>query len=86
MLETIVHLVLVPFVKGNKMIVENVVENEDGSADIDLHLNKEEVTLLIQEGFITLIKKYVEDQEVQKRVPALLKMSQAKVKPKKNDV
>lgn len=55
------------------MIVENVVENEDGSADLDLHLDKDEVTLLIQEGFITLIKRYIEDEEVKKRVPALLK-------------
>lgn len=55
------------------MIVDNVVENDDGTADIDLHLDAEEVKMLIQEGLISLLTKYIAEEEVSKRTPALLK-------------
>ena len=55
------------------MIVENVVENDDGTADVDLHLDEYEVKFLIQEGLISLLRKYIEGEEVAKRIPALLK-------------
>lgn len=60
------------------MIVDNVVENDDGTADIDLHLNAEEVKMLIQEGLISLLSKYIEEEEVAKRTPALLKAKYGK--------
>lgn len=55
------------------MIVDNVVENDDGTADVDLHLDVEEVKMLIQEGLISLLTKYIAEEEVAKRTPALLK-------------
>ena len=55
------------------MIVENVVENDDGTADVDLHLDEQEVKFLIQEGFLSLLTKYIEEENVAKRTPALLK-------------
>jgi hypothetical protein len=61
-----------------EMIVDNVVENDDGTADIDLHLNKDELNLLIQEGLISLLTKYIAEEEVAKRTPALLKAAYGK--------
>ena len=55
------------------MIVDNVVENDDGTADVDLHLDADEVKMLIQEGLISLLTKYIAEEEVAKRTPALLK-------------
>lgn len=60
------------------MIVDNVVENDDGTADVDLHLDADEVKMLIQEGLISLLTKYIAEEEVAKRTPALLKAKYGK--------
>jgi len=54
------------------MQVDNIVENDDGSADIDLHLEPGEARLLVQEGFIRILETYIKQEQVRKRLPALL--------------
>ncbi len=42
------------------IVVESVVENEDGSADVVVTIPKEYFTFLLEEGFNTVILKYAE--------------------------
>ena len=60
------------------MIVNNIVENDDGTVDVELHLDSVEVRMLIQEGLISLLRQYIEEEEVAKRTPALLKAKHGK--------
>lgn len=50
--------------------VIDCLENEDGSADVIVRLNEEGKELLIQEGLVSIISKYIkkvmEDNEVEK--------------------
>jgi hypothetical protein len=56
------------------MRVVTVKENEDGSADVELQdISAEEVRLLIEEGFISLLRKAIDKAEQEKKLPALLK-------------
>jgi ribosome biogenesis SPOUT family RNA methylase Rps3 len=56
------------------MRVVTVNEHEDGSADVELQdMTPEEVKLIMQEGFISLLKKAIEYQEARDKLPALLK-------------
>ncbi len=56
------------------MRVVTVKEHEDGSADVELQdLSPEEVRLLMQEGFISLLRKAIDKAEQEKKLPALLK-------------
>jgi hypothetical protein len=56
------------------MRVVTVKEHEDGSADVELQdISPEEVQLLMQEGFISLLRKAIEHAEENKKIPALLK-------------
>ena len=45
-----------------KIVVGAITENEDGSANVDLHLEPEAVSFLIQVGFERLMKDYLEDK------------------------
>ncbi len=40
--------------------IEVTRENEDGSADCLLHLDKEAIAFLVQEGFESMLKKVIE--------------------------
>lgn len=56
------------------MDIEIIKENEDGSADVVLNnIEPRMMQLLIQEGFISLLKKSLDLAEQEKRIPALLK-------------
>jgi ribosome biogenesis SPOUT family RNA methylase Rps3 len=56
------------------MIVKTITEHEDGSADVELQdMTPEEMQLIMQEGFISLLKKAIEYQKEQEKLPALLK-------------
>ena len=41
--------------------VLNIIENEDGSANVELDLDAEAVKLLMQEGFISILKNHIEE-------------------------
>ena len=41
-----------------KIVVGAITENEDGSANVELHLEPEAVSFLIQVGFERLMKDY----------------------------
>lgn len=43
--------------------VVNIVENGDGSANVELELDTEATRLLMQEGFISILKTHIEEQE-----------------------
>lgn len=43
--------------------VVNIVENEDGTANVELELDTEAVRLLLQEGFISIMQTHIEEQE-----------------------
>lgn len=58
------------------MEVIKFTENEDGTADVELEMTEEEKSLLIQEGFVSLIKKSIElgcfdnqDEQTTRTVP-----------------
>lgn len=56
------------------MIVDNIVEYDDGSAMVQLNnITKEELQMLVQEGMIALLKRLVEEEKVKSKIPALLK-------------
>jgi ribosome biogenesis SPOUT family RNA methylase Rps3 len=56
------------------MIVTTIKEHEDGSADVELQdISPEEMQLIMQEGFISLLKKAIEYQKERDKLPALLK-------------
>ena len=61
------------------MIVETVEEHEDGSATVVLtEISAEEQRLLISEGFLSLLKKYIEQEEEEsKNIPAILRKTKA---------
>ena len=45
------------------MKVLEIVEREDGSADVELEMSKEEVKLLIQYAVVNLLKEAIEREE-----------------------
>lgn len=56
------------------MKVVTVKEHEDGSADVELQdMTQEEMRLIMEEGFISLLKKAIEYQKERDKLPALLK-------------
>ena len=61
------------------MIVETVEEHEDCSATVVLtEITKEEQRLLISEGFLSLLKKYIaQEEEESKNIPAILRKTKA---------
>jgi len=46
--------------------VVNIVENKDGSANVELELDVEAVRLLMQEGFISILATHIKEQERKK--------------------
>jgi hypothetical protein len=46
--------------------VVNIVENEDGTANVELELDVEAVRLLMQEGFISILATHIKEQERKK--------------------
>jgi hypothetical protein len=46
-----------------KIIVNTLRENEDGSADVELELDNDAKTLLIGEGFISLLMQWINEQK-----------------------
>ena len=57
-----------------KMIVKTIEEHEDGSATVVLeNIEPEMMRLLIEKGFITLLKEYLDKEEKERKIPALLK-------------
>ncbi len=56
------------------MIVEKIEEHEDGSATVTLtEISKEEQRLLISEGFLSLLRKYLDQEEEKSKTAALLR-------------
>jgi hypothetical protein len=43
--------------------VEIVKENEDGSADAVVHFDKEGLGILVEEGVISILRKYIEQEK-----------------------
>lgn len=59
------------------MIVETIEEHEDGSATVVLtEITQEEQRLLITEGFIAMLKKYIAQEEERGKTPALLRKAE----------
>lgn len=51
-----------------KLVIEVVKENEDGSADAVVHFDKEALELLVEEGVISILRKYIAQQKKEKKV------------------
>lgn len=47
----------------SKIKILEVTENEDGSANVELELSDEAKQMLLEEGFNSVIKKYIENYE-----------------------
>jgi len=45
------------------IIVKNLIENEDGSADVELEMDEPTKMILIQEGFLAVLKEWIEQQK-----------------------
>lgn len=60
------------------MIVETIEEHEDGSATVVLtEISAEEQRLLISEGFMSMLKNYLAQEEEKNKVPAILRKPEA---------
>jgi len=46
--------------------VEIVKENDDGSADALVHFDKEGLAILVQEGIISILRQYIEQEREKK--------------------
>lgn len=56
------------------MKIENLTEREDGSATAVLvDMTPEEINYLLQEGFLVMLKRYLEQHEKDMSIPALCK-------------
>jgi len=64
----------------NKVELEVVKENEDGSVDIVLsNIEPRTLQLLLQEVLISLLHKEIERMEKENKIPALLKSKKDEV-------
>ena len=43
--------------------IEIVKENEDGSADALVHFDKEGLGILVEEGILSILRKYIEQEK-----------------------
>jgi hypothetical protein len=60
--------------EAGKMNLIVTKENEDGSVDIQLeNLSPRFTQMLLQEGLIVVMQRYLDNLEEDKRIPALLK-------------
>ena len=48
---------------GYIMVILKITDNPDGSANVLLDLSEEEIMTLVEKGFVTLIKEYIERKE-----------------------
>ena len=55
------------------MRVEGIIEYDNGTADVSVHLDEEELQLIIEEGFVSFLNKYVEYDKQMKKVPSILR-------------
>ena len=46
--------------------IEIVKENKDGSADAMVHFDKEGLALLVEEGILSILLKYIEQKKGEK--------------------
>jgi len=53
--------------KNMKLVIEVVKENEDGSADAVVHFDKEALGMLVEEGVISILRKYIAQQKKEKK-------------------
>jgi hypothetical protein len=53
------------------MELKMVEEYEDGSALFTIEANEEEKMAIFREGFLSLLKKLIEEEEKAKKVPVL---------------
>jgi len=53
--------------KNMKLVIEVVKENEDGSADAMVHFDKEALEMLVEEGVISILRKYIAQQKKEKK-------------------
>jgi hypothetical protein len=60
------------------MKVKAIIERDDGGADVVIEeLTPYELSVLVEQGFITLIERYIDEQEKRKKIPAILKGDKA---------
>jgi hypothetical protein len=53
-----------------KLVIEVVKENDDGSADAMVHFDKEALELLVEEGVISILRQYIEQEKRKKQLQA----------------
>ena len=46
-----------------RIVVHNVIENEDGSATVTLDIGTEALRTIIQVGFLTIVKRGIEEEK-----------------------
>ena len=47
--------------------IEIVKENPDGSADALVHFDKEGLAILVEEGVISILRRYIEQEKTAKK-------------------
>jgi hypothetical protein len=50
--------------------IEIVKENDDGSADAMVHFDKEALEVLVEEGVISILRQYIEQEKRKKQLQA----------------
>lgn len=55
------------------MKITEIIELEEGSAEVQLELTQEEAQYLMQEGFVTLLKRAIKEEKRKRKIPALLR-------------
>jgi hypothetical protein len=50
-----------------KLQIEILKENEDGSADAVVHFDKEALGVLVEEGVISILRQYIEQDKKTKK-------------------
>ena len=46
-----------------RIVVHEVIENEDGSATVTLDLGADALRMIIQVGFLTIVKRGIEEEK-----------------------
>ena len=65
------------------MIIENFIENDDGSVDLILTLTSNEAMVLLKRGFVEMLEEYAAKEEDKHEVAALLRSRESKGKETK---
>ena len=53
--------------KDMKLQIEILKENDDGSADAVVHFDKEALGVLVEEGVISILRQYIEQDKKTKK-------------------